>query len=61
MRMPIAGGEETLLGEVTAVLSPTNKGNYAPVRWVRVRETDGRFYLIGDIGKPFELPSPFPG
>ena len=59
IRMPIVGGQETKLGEVTATLSPTIKGNYAPVRWIRVRELDGRFYLTGDIGKPFELPSPF--
>jgi hypothetical protein len=26
-----------------------------------VRESDGRFFLMGDIGKPFELPSPFAG
>ena len=61
VRMPLAGGAEKVLGEVTATLSPTIKGNYAPPRWVRVRETDGRFFLMGDIGKPFELPSPFAG
>ncbi len=61
VRVPVAGGDEQVLGEVTANVSPTIKGNYAPVRWIRVRETDGRFYLVGDIAKPFELPSPLAG
>lgn len=61
VRIPLAGGVEQVIGEVTAVLSPTIRGNYAPVRWIRVREADGRFYLTGDIGKPFELPTPFGG
>jgi hypothetical protein len=35
------------------------RGNYSPVRWLRVREADGRFYLVGEDVDVFELPDPF--
>ena len=59
VRIPITGGAETVLGEITAKARNDVKGNYSPVRWVRVRELNARFYLVGDGIADFELPNPF--
>ncbi len=59
VRIPVTGGAETIIGEIKATARNDVKGNYSPVRWIRVRELDGRFYLVGDGITDFELPSPF--
>lgn len=59
VRMPIAGGEAKVVGQLGATAQNNVKGNYSPVRWVRIREQEGRFYLIGDTIEEFELPNPF--
>ncbi|HEX6063364.1 MAG TPA: HEAT repeat domain-containing protein [Longimicrobiales bacterium] len=59
IRIPIVGGAETVIGEIKASARNDVKGNYSPVRWTRIREQNGRFYLVGDRIADFELPSPF--
>jgi hypothetical protein len=59
VRMPLSGGTGTVLGELSVNAQNDVKGSYSPVRWSRVREIEGRFYLVGDSFKDFELPSPF--
>lgn len=59
VRIPAAGGSETVLGELKATAKNSVKGNYSPVRWSRVREMNGGFYLIGETMGEFGLPSPF--
>jgi hypothetical protein len=59
IRIPIVGGAETVLGEIKASARNDVKGNYSPVRWTRIREQNGKFYLVGDRIADFELPSPF--
>ncbi|HET9441556.1 MAG TPA: hypothetical protein VFO52_15375 [Longimicrobiales bacterium] len=59
IRIPMAGGAEAVLGEVKVSVKNNVKGNYSPVRWSRVRELNGRFYLVGENMGEFQLPSPF--
>ncbi len=59
VRMPLSGANEAVIGEVRAAARNEVKGNYSSVRWVRIREVGGRFYLVGDKIEDFELPSPF--
>lgn len=59
VRMPLTGGAGTILGELGVNAQNDTKGAYSPVRWARVREVDGKFYLVGDAFKDFELPNPF--
>ena len=59
IRIPIVGGTETVIGEIKASARNDVKGNYSPVRWTRIREQNGKFYLVGDRIADFELPSPF--
>ncbi len=59
IRVPIVGGAEAVVGEVKASARNDVKGNYSPVRWTRIREMNGKFYLVGDRIADFELPSPF--
>lgn len=47
------------IGEITATAKADYRGNYSPVRWMRVRETDGAFFLAGETMDPFRLPDPF--
>jgi hypothetical protein len=58
LRAALAGAPSAI-GELKTVAKNQVKGNYSPVRWIRVREMNGRFYLIGESIKDFELPSPF--
>jgi hypothetical protein len=59
LRVSPAGGQATAIGELKTTARNLVKGNYSPVRWARVREVDGRFYVTGDAITDFELPSPF--
>ncbi len=59
LRISPAGGEETTLGEVKATTKNAVKGNYSPVRWSRIREMNGSFYIIGETMGEFGLPDPF--
>ena len=47
-----------MLGQISAQTRLTVRGNYSPVRWMRVREVDGQFLLAGDSMDPFKLPDP---
>lgn len=61
MRTSLHGTQAAVLGEVKATAKNNVLGNYSPVRVVRIREMNGKFYLVdGGIGE-FELPSPFGG
>lgn len=59
LRVSPAGGEESTLGEVKATAKNAVKGNYSPVRWSRIREMNGSFYIIGETMGEFGLPDPF--
>ena len=59
MRIPLAGGTATSIGQIGDKALNDLKGNYASVRWARIRETEGTFELVGDQIEPFRLPSPF--
>ena len=61
VRIPAAGGEPNVIGELVANAKNDVKGNYSPVRWMRVQERGGKFYLVGENITDFELPSPFGG
>jgi hypothetical protein len=61
IRVPVAGGQETLLGEIKVSVRNDDHGNYSPVRMLRVLEQDGQFYLVGERVDKFQLPSPFGG
>jgi hypothetical protein len=57
-RIPAAGGTATSIGQFGASLRQDLKGNYSAVRWSRIFEQDGEFYLSGP-NITFRLPSPF--
>ena len=61
IRVPFAGGDEKVIGEIAATAQNAVKGNASPVRWSRIQEREGRFYLVGETIADFELPSPFGG
>lgn len=54
-------GPPAVIGEIRTIARNAVHGNYSPVRWMRIREMDGKFYLIGDDIREFALPSPFGG
>jgi hypothetical protein len=58
-RADFAGGEPERLGEMGAFAEWKVKGNYSPVRWMRVAEQEGTFHLAGPGVDPFPLPDPF--
>lgn len=58
---PLEGGDPEVLGEVGALAQNAVHGNYSSIRWVRLREEEGRFFLKGDQFEEFLLPSPFGG
>jgi hypothetical protein len=53
--------KESVLGDVTVVASYDKKGYYSPARWMRIRESDGAFFLSVATMEPFKLPDPFTG
>ncbi|HEY0809207.1 MAG TPA: HEAT repeat domain-containing protein [Longimicrobiales bacterium] len=61
VRMPLSGVGSKVIGQLGANAQNAVKGGASPVRWMRLREIDGRFYLVGETIKDFELPSPFGG
>jgi hypothetical protein len=61
VRSSLAGNQPAVVGEIRATARNAVAGNYSPVRWMRVREINGKFYLTGDDIREFELPSPFGG
>jgi hypothetical protein len=61
VRVPVTGGQETVVGEIKASVRNDDHGNYSPVRLLRVREQNGQFYLIGERIAEFQLPNPFGG
>jgi hypothetical protein len=54
-----APGSDNFLGYITAQAQMAVNGYYSTVRWMRVRETGGTFWLSGDLMDPFKLPNPF--
>ena len=50
--------KDKVVGELTATATLEKKGYYSPVRWMRVRESNGAFFLFGDMTQ-FKLPDPF--
>jgi hypothetical protein len=61
VRSNLSGSASTVLGELDANAMNDLKGAASPVRWMRLHEVDGRFYLVGHTIKDFELPNPFGG
>lgn len=61
IRVELADLKETVVGQLTANAQHNRRGHYSPVRWMRVRESDGQFFLMGESIDPFRLPSPFGG
>ncbi|MGQ0560325.1 MAG: HEAT repeat domain-containing protein [Gemmatimonadota bacterium] len=59
MRVPVAGGTPASAGQIGAIALNELKGNYSTVRWSRVEEREGEFYLVGEMIEDFRLPSPF--
>lgn len=59
MRIPVAGGTATSIGQVGASATNDTNGNYSPIRWAHISEEEGTFTLMGDTIDPFPLPSPF--
>ena len=59
VQSPFAGGTAQVIGLVSAEVKQEVHGRAAPVRWARVRESEGSFQLTGDSMKPFRLPDPF--
>ena len=57
-RIPAAGGTAVAVGQVGANMRHDLKGNYSALRWSRIDEQDGEFYLAGP-NITFRLPSPF--
>ena len=56
----VAGASETgAIGALGAFAQQDKFGNYAPVRWMRVEERKGLFFLAADGMEAFQLPSPF--
>lgn len=58
-RASLEGGAPESLGSLTATLSRQRFGNASPVRWMRVVEVSGEFFLEGERMDRFALPSPF--
>ena len=61
MRIPAAGGAAASIGQVGASALNANKGNYSTLRWARIEEQEGTFFLVGEMIDPYKLPSPFGG
>jgi len=60
MRVPFAeAAEPTLLGATGVMTTYDAFGNYSPVRWMRVEERAGNYFLIADGLEMFALPNPF--
>jgi hypothetical protein len=60
LRQPTVGTDTAkVVGQIGAQALNNQKGNYATVRWMRIREDEGAFYLVGDMIEPFKLPNPF--
>lgn len=57
-RSTFSGEPPELVGEMTATLQPELRGNYSPVRWMVVGETQEGFVLRGSGISPFPLPGP---
>jgi hypothetical protein len=47
------------LGMLSAAARMDRRGNFSPVRWMRVREFGGEFFLMGEGLATFPLPDPF--
>ena len=54
-----ADSKDKVVGELTANATFERKGYYSPVRWMRVRESNGVFSLQGEGMDLFKLPDPF--
>lgn len=59
MRVAVTGGTPTSIGAIGTNMLNDLKGNYSTVRWSRIEEQEGAFYLVGDMIADFKLPSPF--
>jgi len=60
LRQPLATSDTAkVIGQIGALALNNLKGNYATVRWMRIREDEGVFYLVGDNIEAFKLPNPF--
>lgn len=56
---PLAEGSGKPIGQLDAAARQDVNGFASAVRWMRVREVDGKFHLTGDLQQPFVLPDPF--
>jgi hypothetical protein len=61
IRSSLAGNQPAVVGEIKATSRNAVAGGYSPVRWLRIRELNGKFYLVNEEIDEFELPSPFGG
>ena len=61
IRSSLAGNQPAVVGEIKATSRNAVAGGYSPVRWLRIRELNGKFYLVNEDIEEFELPSPFGG
>ena len=55
VQQKLADGPLVVAGEIGTSTDFSLKGNYSPVRWMRVRELDGDFVLTGERMRPFRL------
>lgn len=62
LKLPFTGeAAPEVVGTSTVETKIEVAGNYSPVRWARVREESGIFYISGEGVEPIKLPSPFGG
>lgn len=54
-----ADAEDAVLGDITALATFERHGGYASVRWMRVEDRGGTFFLAGEGTDTFTLPDPF--
>ncbi len=59
VQVPLAEGQGGALGQLTVTVKQEVNGQASPARWMRVRESEGKFQLSGDTMQPFALPDPF--
>jgi hypothetical protein len=59
MQAPLSEGSGKAIGQLHARARHEVNGYASAVRWMRVREADGKFQLTGDLQEPFALPDPF--
>jgi hypothetical protein len=59
LQTPFVDGVGKPIGELVADVKQEVNGLASPVRWMRVRETDGKFAIEGEMMNSVPLPDPF--